>query len=64
MGKIREESLGWIKLAQDREPFVGTCECDNKPPGSIKCGEFFEWLRTCTSQEGLCSIEVVISFVS
>ena len=23
-----------------------TCECDNEPPGSIKCGEFLDRLRT------------------
>jgi hypothetical protein len=26
---------------------AGCCECDNEPSGSIKCGEFLEWLRTC-----------------
>jgi hypothetical protein len=26
---------------------TGTCECDNKPLGSIKCGEFLDWLKTC-----------------
>jgi hypothetical protein len=25
---------------------VGTCECGNAISGSIKCGEFLEWLRT------------------
>jgi len=25
----------------------GTCECGNEPLGSIKCGEFLDWLRTC-----------------
>ena len=25
---------------------VGTCECGNKPSGSIKCGEFLDLLRT------------------
>jgi len=24
------------------ETVVGTCECDNEPSGSIKCGEFVE----------------------
>jgi len=24
----------------------GTCECGNEPSGSIKCGEFLDWLRT------------------
>jgi len=25
---------------------VGTCECDNEPSGSIKCGEFLDLLKT------------------
>jgi hypothetical protein len=25
---------------------AGTCECGNEPSGSIKCGEFLDWLRT------------------
>ena len=33
---------------------TGTCECDNKPSGSIKCGEFIALLTSCfVSQEGL-----------
>jgi len=24
---------------------VGVCECDSEPLGSIKCGEFLDWLR-------------------
>ena len=24
---------------------AGTCECGNEPSGSIKCGEFLNWLR-------------------
>ena len=30
--------MDWIELAQDRE----SCECDNEPSGSIKCGEFLD----------------------
>jgi hypothetical protein len=26
---------------------LGCCECGNEPSGSVKCGEFLEWLRTC-----------------
>ena len=26
---------------------AGTCECGNEPSGSIQCGEFLDWLRTC-----------------
>jgi hypothetical protein len=25
---------------------AGTCECGDEPLGSIKCGEFLDWLRT------------------
>ena len=25
---------------------AGSCECGNEPSGSIKCGEFVDWLRT------------------
>jgi hypothetical protein len=26
---------------------AGSCECGNEPLVSIKCGEFFEYLRKC-----------------
>jgi hypothetical protein len=26
---------------------AGFCERDNESSGSIKCGEFLDWLRTC-----------------
>ena len=25
---------------------MGTCECGNEPSGSMKCGEFLDWLKT------------------
>jgi hypothetical protein len=25
---------------------AGTCECGNESSGSIKCGEFLDWLQT------------------
>ena len=25
---------------------AGSCECGNEPAGSIKCGEFLDWLKT------------------
>ena len=25
---------------------AGTCECGNEPSGSIKCGEFIDYLKT------------------
>jgi hypothetical protein len=33
--------MDWIGLAQDRQ-VAGTCECGNKPSGSIKRGEFLD----------------------
>jgi hypothetical protein len=30
--------MDWINVAQDRD----SCECGDKPYGSIKCGEFLE----------------------
>ena len=40
------EGMDWIKLAQDRQ-VEGTCDCSNEPSGSIKCGEFLDYLETC-----------------
>jgi len=38
--------MEWIELAQDRDRYAGTCECVNEHSGSIKCGEFLDWLKT------------------
>jgi hypothetical protein len=39
---------------------AGSFEHGNEPSGSIKCGEFFDWLSVLlASQEGLCSMELV-----
>jgi hypothetical protein len=39
---------------------AGSCEHGNEPSGSIKCGEFLDWLSVLlASQEGLCSMELV-----
>ena len=37
--------MDWIELAQDRE-LSNACECGNEPSGSVKCGEFLDWLQT------------------
>jgi hypothetical protein len=37
--------MDWIELAQDRQ-IACTCECGNKISGSIKCGEFLNYLPT------------------
>jgi hypothetical protein len=40
---------------------AGSCEHDNEPSGSIKCGEFLDYLSVLVdSKEGLCSMELVI----
>jgi len=31
-------AMDWIELDQNRD----TCECGNKPSGSVKCGEFLD----------------------
>jgi len=36
---------------------AGHCECGNEPSGSIKYGEFFDWLRKC--QFLLAGLELV-----
>jgi hypothetical protein len=33
----------WVRLGQ----MAVSLECGNKPPGSIKCGVFLDYLRTC-----------------
>ena len=39
--------MDWVLLAQDKGRAAGSCEQNNKPSGSLKCGEFLDWLRTC-----------------
>ena len=36
--------MDWVELAEDGQ-VAGTCECGNELSGSIKCGEFLDWLR-------------------
>jgi len=36
--------VGWIDLAQDGQ-VAGTCDCDNEPLVSIRCGELLDWLK-------------------
>jgi hypothetical protein len=39
---------------------AGCCEYGDEPSGSIKCGEFLDWLSVLlASQEGLFSMELV-----
>ena len=37
--------MDWIGLAQDRQ-VADACECGNEPSGSVKCGEFLDYLQT------------------
>jgi hypothetical protein len=37
--------VDWIDLAQNRDR-AGSWVYGDEPSGSIKCGEFLEWLRT------------------
>jgi len=45
---IQEVGFGgmdWIELAEDMGQVTGTCEYGNEPSGSMKCGEFLDWLK-------------------
>jgi hypothetical protein len=47
--------LGWIFnkwsgldwYGSGERQVAGSCECGNEHSGSIKCGEFLDYLRTC-----------------
>jgi hypothetical protein len=34
-------------MAQDKIRGAGSCEYGNEHSGSIKCGEFLDYLKTC-----------------
>ena len=36
--------LDWAGPGQAQ--VADACECGNEPPGSVKCGEFLDWLQT------------------
>jgi hypothetical protein len=38
---------GLDRSASGQGQVVGSCQCGNEPSGSIKLGEFLDWLRTC-----------------
>jgi len=45
---LQEVGCGYkdsIGLAQGRQ-VADACECGNEPLGSVKCGEFLDWLQT------------------
>ena len=37
--------VGWIGLAQDRDRCRTLVECGDEPSGSVKCGEFLDYLQ-------------------
>jgi len=40
-----QKDMEWINVAQDMDKTLAVCcECGNKTSGSIKCGEFLDWL--------------------
>jgi hypothetical protein len=38
---------GLGRSGSGQKQVAGSCECGNKPSGSIKCREFLEKLKTC-----------------
>jgi hypothetical protein len=39
--------IEWIDLAQNRGRCAGCCECGDELPDFIKCGGFFQLVKTC-----------------
>ena len=44
--EVGYEGMGWIDLAQDRDRWRALVNLVMNLLGSIKCGEFLDWLRT------------------
>jgi hypothetical protein len=44
--EVRCEEMDWIDLAQDRDRWWALVNAVMNLRGSIKCGEFLDWLRT------------------
>jgi hypothetical protein len=54
LGEDGRITLKWIFKKWDGETWTGSiwlrtgaCESDKEPSGSIKCGEFLDYLKTC-----------------
>jgi hypothetical protein len=45
ISKKWDGGIDWIGLAQNNDKMAGSCECSNEPLGSIKFGEFLDYLR-------------------
>ena len=39
-------SYGLDRAGSGEGQVTATCECGNEPSGSIKCGEFLDWLKS------------------
>jgi len=58
--EVRCGGLDWIELALDWDRWRALVSTVMNLRGSIKCGEFLDWLQNqLASQEGLCSMEYV-----
>ena len=44
--EVGYEGMGWIDLAQDSDRWRALVNLVMNLLGSIKCGEFLDWLRT------------------
>jgi hypothetical protein len=42
----RYSNFGLDQAGSGEGQGVGTCECSNEPSGSMKYGEFLDWLKT------------------
>jgi hypothetical protein len=43
---LQEVGIGLDQAGSEHGQAAGTCECDKENSGSIKCGEFLDWLKT------------------
>jgi hypothetical protein len=41
----------------------GSCEHGDESPGSIKCGEFLDWLRTCEPLKDSAACSLVVRWL-
>jgi hypothetical protein len=55
------EGFGLYSYGSGQETVTGSCEHGNKSSVSVKGGEFLAYLFA--SEEGLCTMELVILFV-